>query len=486
MESQPIRTRRVRAVLALVALACVPAIGSGVTAGQQAVEPVEWLSECQLGSRVALCGSYQVWEDRASRSGRRIEVHVVVAPAQSPSREPDPVFVFVGGPGLGAAELLDYDLVSELHHERDVVYIDLRGTGRSNRIDCSRPPEETPAQWYFGGHLEPRFVRSCLSAIDHADVSLYTTPLAMDDVDEIRAALGYDRINLVGTSYGTRAIQVYLRRHEDTVRSAVLVGVAPTDFKSPLPLARALDRGIERVIQDCERRADCKAEYPDLRADWKAARALFERGPVAVTFEHPASGEPETVSISGGVFADGLRRRLYSRSGAAEVPGFLHAAAHGDLSSFAAYFFRANYVLRKYSSEGVFLSVTCAEDVRFITEDDIARETVGTFMGDYRVRAQQAACEAWPPGRGVSDRFTDAVRSDARVLLVTGELDPATPPEWARAAARSLTNSRLVTFSRESHNIEDTACLRSLVTEFIRRGSAEGLDVGCAVPPGSG
>ncbi|MCG8460830.1 MAG: alpha/beta hydrolase [Holophagales bacterium] len=479
MAHRSIRIEKARTAPALVVIAWALAIGAGGAAGQSGREGARWLSECTLGSRVALCGTYDVWEDRASRSGRRIGINVVVAPARGPSPVPDPIFVFVGGPGLGAAELLDYDLVSELHEERDLVYIDLRGTGRSNRIDCP-PPAETPAQWYFGGHLEPRFVRDCLSAIDHADVSFYTTPLAMDDVDEIRQALGYERINMVGTSYGTRAIQVYLRRHPESVRTAVLAGVAPTDFKSPLPLARALERGIERVMRECQRRPGCKKEYPDLPAEWKAVKDRFEQGPVTAKLEHPESGELQTVSISAGVFADGLRRRLYSKSGAAQVPGFLRDAARGDLSSFAAYFFRANYVLRKYSSEGVFLSVTCAEDVRFITEAEIARQTAGTFMGDYRVRAQQAACAAWPKGRGVSDRFTHPVRADTPTLLLAGELDPATPPEWARAAADPLAESLLVLFPDESHNIEDTECLRSLVTSFVRRGSSEGVDVGCA------
>ena len=149
-------------------------------------------------SEPLLCGTHSVFENRAAREGRRIALNIVVLPAQSPTPADDPVFVFAGGPGLGAASTVTGDsewFSNTVRRERDIVFVDQRGTGASNRLSCAFG-DPAAMQTSFGELFPQQAIRACLEeARPSADVTLYTTPIAMDDLDEVRAALGYGRIS---------------------------------------------------------------------------------------------------------------------------------------------------------------------------------------------------------------------------------------------------------------------------------------------------
>jgi hypothetical protein len=175
--------------------------------------PTILLTPCRVpkSSDAVLCGSYAVSENRAAQAGRRITLNIVVLPAVSPTPVANPVFVLVGGPGLGAASLVTGEsqwFAENFRRERDIVFVDQRGTGRSHRLSC--PFGDGGAMQNSFNDLFPvEKVRACREALEPtADVRLYTTPIAMDDLDDVRAALGYRRINLYGGSYGTLAAPV--------------------------------------------------------------------------------------------------------------------------------------------------------------------------------------------------------------------------------------------------------------------------------------
>jgi pimeloyl-ACP methyl ester carboxylesterase len=442
---------------------------------------MEQLAPCDVGldGVEALCGSYEVWENRATRSGRRISLNLVVIPAQGEERLPDPVFFFHGGPGGAATEVLlgIWDDLRGVRDQRDLVFIDQRGTGGSHPLDCVEPDEYGPAQAFFDEMLDESYVRECLARQD-ADVRQYTTPIAMDDVNEVRQALGYEQINLYGSSYGTRAAQVYLRRHTSSVRTAVLKGVAPMDMKNPLPFAQSLERGARAVIEACAEDSTCHQAFPDLAEEWQQVKARFDDGPVSAEIFQPRTRQKETVTISRGVFADGMRHILYSVQDARSMPRIIHAAANGDFTLFA----QRNLILAigytDLLSGGMFLTVTCSEDLAFLTEEEV-RQTDGTFLGDYRIRRQQQACAIWGTGAGVSDQYTQPVKADTPVLLLSGELDTATPPSGAEVVARHLPRSRHIIFPNESHGFANYKCETRIIGDFINQGSADELDTTC-------
>lgn len=443
--------------------------------------PVDWLRPCQVavGGDTAdgWCGSYAVWENRAAQTGRRIPLKVVVLPARQEPREPDPVVWLRGGPG-GAATASIRGIAQALGQSwqrRDLLFVDRRGTGSSHPLDCPPRPEDEPLQTYFEPFLQPHFVRACLAAQD-ADVTQYTTPIAMDDLNEIRAALGYEKINIFGRSYGTRAGLIYLRRHPETVRAAVLKGVAPTNMRNPLPFARALEWGLDGVFEACAADEACAAEYPDLEADWNGVVDRFAAGPVTATVRH--EGRVEEVTVSKGGFADGIRHILYSVGASRGLPRLIRDAARGDFNRFAQAELEQMMGLGEALSIGMFLTVTCSEDLRFVTEDEIRRETGGTFLGDYRVRLQLAACEIW--GRGeIPDDYTAPVTAVVPTLLISGEFDTATPVDGATWVAEHLPNATHLIVPNESHGFRNPRCELGVINRFIANGGPDGLDADC-------
>ena len=427
----------------------------------------------------ARCGTYQVWENRTTKSGRQIGINIVVLPALG-ERQPDPVFYFDGGPGAAATQAAGYmaRLLRDVNQHRDLVFIDIRGTGRSNPLTCPRPPDDAPLQEHFEEFLSEAYVRKCLEN-QAADVRFYTQPIAMDDVNEVRAALGYERINLFGASGGTRQEQLYMKRHGATVRSVVMHGVHAMDGEVPLPFSRALEDGMQGLIEACGRDESCRSRYPDLRGDWEAVKTRFERGPVEASLPHPRTGEAQTVRITRGVYADGLRHLLYNLNGAATVPAELQRAARGDFGPFARRELEQSARFARVLSHGLFITATCAEDVAFIDEDDVRRATAGTFLGDYRVRRQQAACRAWPKGEGIDPDFQKPVTLDVPVLIISGEFDTATPPSEAARVAEHLPNARHVVFPNQAHDLTNPNCASMLITRFIQTANGRALDTGC-------
>ncbi len=445
------------------------------------LEDVEWLRPCRIGiDRETFCGMYDVWENRTTRSGRRIGINVVIVTARSEAQAPDPLFHFSGGPGGAATQaargmMRGYDAISQ---HRDVVFIDQRGTGRSSPLVCREPTGDDDLQAFFGEFLPENYVRECLAS-QTADVAQYTTPIAMDDIDEIRAALGYDEINLSGGSYGTRAAQVYMKRHPERVRAAVLHGVAPMDMENPLPFAKALDRGVQGVIDACLAETACGEAYPNLADDWKRSQQFFDNGRVSATVTHPASKKTQHVTIGKGTYADGVRHILYSVGASRRLPSMIHAAGQGDFDAFAQRELEQAIGFNEGLSMGMFMTVTCAEDLRFVSEEDIRRHTDGTFLGDYRVRAQLAACEIWGWGEGVGDDYQEPVRIDAPVLLISGEFDTATPADGAERAAAALPSGKHIVFPNQAHGYANFACETRIMADFIAAASFDGLDLAC-------
>src|SRR3954468_9896257 len=226
------------------------------------------LHSCKIaeGPPDAYCGTYRVFENRAAASGRTIDLKIVVAPALRRDPKPDPLFIFEGGPGGGAATLASQRIPMFRHFQtdRDIVLIDQRGTGESNPLDCAADADDDDDLSSVDEYPVQRF-RTCLEQLQ-ADTSFYTTSLAMDDIDDVRRYLGYERINLWGGSYGTRAALVYLKQHEASVRAVVLDGVAPPDMRIPLYMARDGQRALDRVLDDCEKdTSGCAKAYPGLR-----------------------------------------------------------------------------------------------------------------------------------------------------------------------------------------------------------------------------
>ena len=426
----------------------------------------------------AYCGTYQVFENRAAATGRTIDLKIVVAPALRRDPKPDPLFIFEGGPGGGAATLASQRIPMFRHFQtdRDIVLVDQRGTGESNPLDCAADnPDDGDDLSSVDAYPVQRF-RTCLENLQ-ADASFYTTSVAMDDIDDVRQFLGYDQVNLWGGSYGTRAALVYLKQHEASVRSVVLDSVAPPDMRLPLFMARDGQRALDRLLDACEHDAvGCAKAYPELRQTVAALWTQLAAKP-HVTVTHPRTGRPLSLTVSQRLVATIVFQSLYTPEVTALLPQLLTDASHGNFQGMLALAFSAD-LPKGAMSEGMFLSVVCAEDMPRITAADVQRETAGAFIGSAMFDTRMKPCEFWPKG-AVSDDYYAPVTSSRPVLIFSGEDDPVTPPSWGEHVAQSLPRSRHIVVPGAGHITLMRGCVRDLVGDFLDRASADGLDAAC-------
>src|SRR6185436_13542036 len=457
-------------------MACAQETGSAPS------RPADRLTSCKIpgveeGQQVdARCGMIEVWENRAARTGRKLHLKVVVLPARGPARQPDPIVYLGGGPGEAiTANACGFD--SDLRRERDLVFVDQRGTSEPDRLNC-----ELGRAGDLQSHLDALFpldaVRSCRAELEKKfDLTLYATAWGADDLDDARAWLGYDKINLWGGSYGTRMAQVYLRRHPEHVRAVVLDGPVPMDETLPVSHAAMGQRALDLVLAGCDREAACREAFPNVREELRQVLDRAGREAVRVAVRAPESGRPVEIRLNRSTLADGIRWLLYTPRTAAAIPLLVHEAARGNWTPLAEASVNARTGILGILASGLFFSVTCSEDLPFIDPATIPQRTAGSFLGDDRVRSQAAACAIWPHG-SLEAGPREPVRSDVPVLVVNGERDPVTPPQFGERALVRLTNALHVVVPYGGH-YGNGECPNEIEEDFLRRGSVRGLDTSC-------
>jgi len=466
----------------ICALLLIPAVAGAQPAPPRTI--YQKLKPCKVEGlqEEVLCGAMPVWENRTARSGRKIDLYMVVLPAQSANPAPDPVFYINGGPGYGSAGAASGmgQFLGEIRKQRDIVLVDQRGTGKSHRLHCDLPGGEDDLQNYMRTLFPMAVLRACEPKLAaDADLTQYTTTIAMDDLDDVRAWLGYERINVFGGSYGTRAAQAYMRQHPEHVRSAILMGVMIMDGRMPVYHARKAQESIDKLFDDCANDEACRTAFPDLRGDLAKVIARLEQGPVRQTIQHPKTGKPVELSIPRGAFTTTLRSMQYSPFLSVRIPLYVHMAAQGDYGPMIRM-----TILDRTDPDwdiGMYLSITCAEDVPRIDPNEVPALVVNTYQGDDRIRDQREACSFWPRAT-VAESFFQPLESVAPTLILGGWLDPATPPEWAAEVTRHLPNSLNVVVRDASHGaggLSHSECYPKLIADFVANGTPFGLDTSC-------
>jgi hypothetical protein len=195
----------------------------------------------------------------------------------------------------------------------------------------------------------------------------------------------------------------------------------------------------------------------------------------------PETGRIVRLTMSRGTFAETIRKMMYEPASASLVPFVIRRAYEGDFRPAIRYGLSDRRGSASGSSWGLYLALTCTEDVPFIDQAAAARENGTTLLGDYRVRQQADACAGWPVGT-VPANYHQPVPSDAPVLLVSGEFDPVTPPSGGVALQRIFPNSTHLLIPGAAHGYESmqgAQCVDSLIVEFVKRGTSQGLDTSC-------
>ncbi len=433
-----------------------------------------------VSSVKADCAWLSVPEDRSAPQGRQIRLHVARIPAVSSRKQPDPLVVLAGGPGMAASVMYASTAAafSRINQDRDILLLDQRGTGQSAPLECDFDEEDSYTTDEDRMH---ELVLACRDLLaKKADLRFYTTSVAVQDLDAVRAALGYPQLNLYGVSYGSRVAQHYLRRFPANTRRVILDGVVAPDAALPEGIPLDAEAALLQILQRCRQTSACSSRFPDPLADYYLVRQRVSARPVELEIPDPRTGERRTLRFDQLQLAVVLRLSSYAPQSAALLPLALsQAAKHDDYRALAAQAMMSARPLQKVMAMGMHNSVMCAEDDPRLNQRSIDRDKLtATFIGTAMLDGIRRLCADWPRGPVDSDLF-NAVVSDKPVLLLSGGNDPVTPPQYAKRAMERLSNARHLEIPGMGHGQLGQPCMDRIMADFIRGDAPANLDVRC-------
>ncbi len=455
------RGRRARARPLVLLTMLLAGLGSGAGAAPPGLE------DCRLRGveHPAWCGKVQRPLSADAPQGAHIELHYAVLPALSRQRKPDPVFFFAGGPGQSAIDLAGTvaQLLARFSNRRDLVLIDQRGTGRSAPLVCEG--DDDPTRPLRDGLDEARVQRAltrcrrALEALPYGDLRRFTTVEAARDAEAVRVALGAERVNLVGVSYGTRVALEYLRQTPRAVRRIVLDGVAPPDMALPLAFARDAQAAFDALLVRCETDAACARRHPGLRVQWTQLLAALPR---ELNLVHPVTGRQEQLTLTRENLAGLVRAPLYAPVLASGLPLAIDEATQGRWEALVGLALALGAGRSGHIAQGQHFSVICSEDMPQVPAGEPAQGDFASLADRYR-----EACRDWP--RAVLPAaFHRVGLSTVPVLLLSGAADPVTPPRHAQRVAAALgPRARHVVIAAAGHGQLALPCVRELVHRFV-------------------
>jgi pimeloyl-ACP methyl ester carboxylesterase len=443
------------------------------------------LADCRLEhpsglrSVAARCGYLEVAENPADLRGRKIRVHVAVISALSKKAAAEPLFIVAGGPGSAASQLYASvaDAFERIRRNRDLVVVDQRGTGLSNPLDCDYPEDVDSGQLSMEKLRE--LTLACRNKLN-AQLAYYTTSVAIHDLDQVRAVLGYQRIALYGASYGTRVVEHYARRFAARTHAVILDGVVVPEL--PIGPAIALDAqsALDRILAACAHDRACAQAFPDLAARFGSLLDSITREQRVLELADPLTGRLQKIEVTRDHLVSAVRLLSYNSATIAVLPLLIDEAARDNLAPLVAQSIMTTRALADQMWIGMHNSVVCAEDVPFYSSANVDRGALArTFIGTNQVDGLIEICRIWP--RGTADPDLHApLGSRVPALVLSGELDPVTPPANGERVAREFIDSLHIVAAGQGHGQLATGCIPRLMAEFLDAGTTRRLDAGCA------
>lgn len=435
------------------------------------------LQSCRAAGIWAKCVTIQTPEDPRAPEGRQVPLDAVILPAVSGAALEDPVLFLAGGPGQAATQLAGFvaTVLGNLRYRRDLVFVDQRGSASSHGLGCDLRTSGDLAERFQPGFPLERIAR-CLERFE-GDPGAYTTAASVRDLESVRLVLGYERLNLVGVSYGTRLALAYAEAFPERVRTLTLDGVAPPALRLFWDFVPDAQRALDQMFARCAAEPACAAAFPALKSRFVAWLQKLKTAPESVTVSDPRTGEPASFSLTRDAVASNVRGLLYSRELLPLVPYALAEAISGRLGPLVAAVELMASAAEDNMSVGLLLSVVCAEDVPYFAGEDVAKLGTENFLAESGVDDIRSACKIWsvPPVNPRGERTQLSIPA----VLLSGENDPATPPRWSALAARELPNSVQWTVPGGSHGTLSLHCVQQLVQRFIETADPKQVDSRC-------
>ena len=420
------------------------------------------------------CGFVTVPENPNKPDGKQIQVHYVVLPAVKNVNHEEALLAIAGGPGQSAIDnAAGFDaMLSKVRQQRDILLIDQRGTGRSNLLTCDEGAQ-SPLSFDDDNADTLAETQKCLAKID-ADVTQYGSLNAIKDFEAVRQHLGYKKLHVYGISYGTRMAQLYMRLYPAHLATVTLDGIVPMQ-QSVLEIGASIDRGFDLLFKDCQETTACHDQFPGLKAEFDQVAASLAKAPVMENVYDPVTGEKTMLTMTRGKFYGSIRMALYQANVRALVPHAIHQAAKHNFQPILGLY--SLTIDNAGMAMGMHASVVCGEDMHRITPA-MREQAQHSFMGKTMLEGLEATCEVWKVP-AVDDSFSEPISSDIPTLLLSGEIDPATPPSWGELAMEKLTNAKHFVAPYATHGVAYQSCANNLIADLVRSGSVKDLDGEC-------
>jgi len=467
----------------LIQIASLVVITANVQADQAVpLEPINF-EQCQVKLSAieydAECGTLLRPENPSQPNGKQVELFVAKFPSTSAKPEADAFTLIQGGPGGSSIDMTIsyYPILPAILSKRDVIVVDQRGTGRSNKLACPEP-EDNAQNISFDPVVAAEYAKLCLEKNKSSDLRYYTTSVAVQDLDAVRQAAGYEKLTVYGVSYGTRVAQHYLRRFPEHTRAMILDGVAHVGLNlAGGEVARRSQDAFDGIASRCKANKACSERFGDLSEKFRTLSKRLKENPVDVTLPHPFTAKATSQKISELHLYSVIRMMPYSTEGLALLPLLLAQAYDGDYSALAAQALNLEQSFSESFATGMHNSVMCAEDHPFTQASD-KTNLDSTYFGDTMIKAINVACDYWPRG-ALDDDFLKPFTSDVPVLILSGESDPITPPSNGDKALAMLSNAKHIVVPAHGHGVFARGCVPALAKEFIEHTDFEKLNTKC-------
>ena len=426
----------------------------------------------------ARCYRIDVPANWAEPAGSLISLPVVVVPATGPLVSPDPLVVLAGGPGgsgIGAAAAW-----SDPH--RDVVLYDQRGSGAAQpALTC---PERNEA-WVANLQRADAFEEECAAIVEAyaacrarleasgIDLDDYDTEASVRDLDAIRVALGYEKWNLLGASYGARLALAAMRSTPNMIRSVVLDSVYDVTDGGMAATKAAGDLAVAEVIAACDEDVVCRSTHPDLVRQIGDVALRYEAAPLQLEVDLGDGRGARTFVITGTDMMAGLFDAVNDPVLLPLIPSMIGDLAAGD-TSVVELLLRRGVALQDTIAWGMHLSMNCADNAGL---DPDAEARVVADPGRFELLFTEPLCSAWPV-EATSSTFNEPVRSDIPTLVIAGRFDSRTSPSGSEQAARRLGSATFAVWPNRGHIVTGDPCANTLLSAFLDDPAAQ-LDLTC-------
>lgn len=442
------------------------------------------LTECFVPNikSKAQCGTFDVAENRSEpmSDDNKVSLNIVVLPKFKEESKEFPLLFLAGGPGQAATELapaLDR-LLNEVRQEHDIIFIDQRGTGKSNPLSCD--DEDIDSLTLDDSQLDlQEEMTKCLAQLSGRHFPSYNTYDSIKDFEAVRAAMGIKKLHLLGGSYGTRAGFAYLKLFPESIATSILDSNAPMELVIGL-FGKSSERAFDMLLKDCNESENCQAAFPNLKQDFMNLMARLEEGPIKSKMYHPATGKPVEAVLSKDKVSEALRSTLYDLTSRQMLPYMINRAANGDVRFLSAFIGRTVDAERGPGALyiGLTMNIVCNEDIPRASSAAFKNDAENYFNGELGHSTFTEACQYWPKWDAPKD-FAEPVTADVPVLLFSGSYDPVTPPAYGEMALKHLPNAKHVEIKFGSHVASIRQCT-DLINSFLEAGQFDDLDFSCA------